>query len=271
MNENQPSNIHLYPIFRYFKYDHLPEHLQKISKPFHDLAIKMINDIQDGEGGQEKAAGLRKLLEAKDCFVRAGIKPEDPLRYNNNLFYKILLANELGNDLSLALRFSDADGVNTGKSGYSFGISQFDIANNGLAIQCLEECCFSAEEIEALLTQSIPKEDLAKYDAKLAASIEIVEKYDKMNIMQSLVHTTHLISTSGISLAGPETLYHIADYHNQFHFTRDGKLHKFLLAYGSTITPDTILQFKLEYTAWGKKRPDDVKRRYNNIVQIFNA
>jgi len=53
---------------KYFDYKHLPEHLQEVSKPIGDLA-KEINDTLPN--GPEKSAGLRKLLEAKDCFVRA--------------------------------------------------------------------------------------------------------------------------------------------------------------------------------------------------------
>jgi len=54
-------------IMKYFKYDHLPEKLQAISKPFGDLAQEMNENLPDNA---EKSAGLRKLLEAKDCFVR---------------------------------------------------------------------------------------------------------------------------------------------------------------------------------------------------------
>jgi hypothetical protein len=53
---------------RYFKYDHLPKNLQEVSKAVGDLAFTMELDLPDGP---EKSAGLRKLLEAKDCFVRA--------------------------------------------------------------------------------------------------------------------------------------------------------------------------------------------------------
>lgn len=53
---------------KYFKYDHLPEHLQAVSKPLGDLAQQMEAELPDGP---EKSAGMRKLLEAKDCFVRA--------------------------------------------------------------------------------------------------------------------------------------------------------------------------------------------------------
>lgn len=60
-------------ILRYFEYDHLPPHLADISMPFHDLAHHLANRLE----GPELTAGLRKLLEAKDCAVRAAL-PKDP-------------------------------------------------------------------------------------------------------------------------------------------------------------------------------------------------
>jgi hypothetical protein len=56
------------PILKYFSYSHLPKHLQSISEACADLANQMEAELPDGS---EKSAGLRKLLEAKDCFVRA--------------------------------------------------------------------------------------------------------------------------------------------------------------------------------------------------------
>jgi len=41
--------------------------IQQISKPLAELAEKKDNILP---GCAEKSAGLRKLLEAKDCFVR---------------------------------------------------------------------------------------------------------------------------------------------------------------------------------------------------------
>jgi hypothetical protein len=56
------------PIMKHFAYAHLPDHLQAISRPFGELAQQMNDTLPDGP---EKSAGLRKLLEAKDCMVRA--------------------------------------------------------------------------------------------------------------------------------------------------------------------------------------------------------
>lgn len=58
------------PIMKYFEYKHLPERLQVVSKDVCELATAMDEQLPDGP---EKSAGLRKLLEAKDCFVRANL------------------------------------------------------------------------------------------------------------------------------------------------------------------------------------------------------
>lgn len=51
-----------------FNYEHLPEKLQAASKPFGDLARLMHNSLPMNA---ETTTCLRKLLEAKDCAVRA--------------------------------------------------------------------------------------------------------------------------------------------------------------------------------------------------------
>jgi hypothetical protein len=56
-------------ILKHFTYDHLPEHLQRYSAPICIVAQNMAAELD----GPELTAGLRKLLEAKDCFVRAAI------------------------------------------------------------------------------------------------------------------------------------------------------------------------------------------------------
>jgi hypothetical protein len=55
---------------KYFVYEHLPPHLQEVSKPLSELAKLMDETLPDGA---EKSTGMRKLLEAKDCFVRAAL------------------------------------------------------------------------------------------------------------------------------------------------------------------------------------------------------
>jgi len=62
-------------VSRFFTYAHLPEHLQIVSKPFCDLANQIYdNYLQSDADEAETEAGLRKLLEAKDCVVRSLVK-----------------------------------------------------------------------------------------------------------------------------------------------------------------------------------------------------
>lgn len=61
-------NTQAEPMLQFFAYAHLPAHLQVISKPFGELAEHMVNTLPKNP---ERSAGLRKLLEAKDCAVRA--------------------------------------------------------------------------------------------------------------------------------------------------------------------------------------------------------
>ena len=57
-------------IARYFEYAHLPANLAAVSRECSDFAAHMIQTLPDGP---ELTTGLRKLLEAKDCFVRAAL------------------------------------------------------------------------------------------------------------------------------------------------------------------------------------------------------
>lgn len=70
------------PLLQFFEYKHLPPHLQAVSKPFCELAHAMVRGDNVPESGTvtigvalprnpERTFALRKLLEAKDCAVRA--------------------------------------------------------------------------------------------------------------------------------------------------------------------------------------------------------
>jgi hypothetical protein len=60
-------------ILQFFNCTHLSTTLQAVSKPFADLAMQMGIDLPDNE---EKVVCLRRLLEAKDCAVRAALYRE---------------------------------------------------------------------------------------------------------------------------------------------------------------------------------------------------
>jgi len=54
-------------LMQFFAWSHLPPHLQAVSKPFGELAESLLA-LPDNP---ERTTALRKLLEAKDCAVRA--------------------------------------------------------------------------------------------------------------------------------------------------------------------------------------------------------
>lgn len=57
-------------ILQFFSYAHLPEALRSVSRPFGDLAQRIVADLPRNP---ERTVALRKLLEAKDAAVRAFI------------------------------------------------------------------------------------------------------------------------------------------------------------------------------------------------------
>lgn len=57
-------------LLQFFAWGHLPLPMQEVSRPFGELAAKIDDTLPDNP---EKTVALRKLLEAKDCAVRAVI------------------------------------------------------------------------------------------------------------------------------------------------------------------------------------------------------
>lgn len=55
-------------MLQFFTYAHLPDHLQQVSAPFCRLAEQLVETLPSNP---ERTVALRKLLEAKDCAVRA--------------------------------------------------------------------------------------------------------------------------------------------------------------------------------------------------------
>ncbi len=63
----------------HFKFDHLPQHLHPVCGEVFSLACKVDSLLQESA---EKTAGLRKLMEARDCFVRAADEAKQPATEN---------------------------------------------------------------------------------------------------------------------------------------------------------------------------------------------
>ena len=65
------KNMYTERIIKFFQYDHLPPALQAVSKPFCDLADRIVDTLPVCD---ERTVALRKLLEAKDAAVRASLE-----------------------------------------------------------------------------------------------------------------------------------------------------------------------------------------------------
>ena len=60
-------------LLQFFSFTHLPVPLQAISRPFCELAELLVDTLPRNP---ERTVALRKLLEAKDCAVRAQLFKE---------------------------------------------------------------------------------------------------------------------------------------------------------------------------------------------------
>lgn len=61
------------PLLQFFAFEHLPPTLAAVSQPFRPLAEYLVNTLPRNP---ERTTAIRKLLEAKDCAVRALIFKE---------------------------------------------------------------------------------------------------------------------------------------------------------------------------------------------------
>lgn len=62
-------------MMKWFRYGHLPPQMQNVSRPCCDVATTMDEMLEESA---EKTAGLRLLLQAKDCFVRCAVEAAEP-------------------------------------------------------------------------------------------------------------------------------------------------------------------------------------------------
>jgi hypothetical protein len=75
--EHRPDLTDRHPgtrqVMQWFESANLPEPQQTVALYASHLADAMVRELADGA---ELTAGLRKLLEAKDCFVRASLRAD---------------------------------------------------------------------------------------------------------------------------------------------------------------------------------------------------
>ena len=189
------------------------------------------------------------------------------MRTLNELFRLVILENELGGSLKYAHKFSDPDGARSGKSGWSFGVCQFDTQNNDQALCCLKDCGFSEDEIQGIVKQTI---DVKPLCSRLADNAGIIAKYDEAQLSHCLNSAVNFNNEYEIPVTDTAALLAQADYVNQY-----GSMGKGFAAYlkglDGPVEAKDILTFKLDHTTYGKNHPDDCKRRYNNLMKVVKG
>ena len=183
----------------------------------------------------------------------------------NGMFYRVILLNELDGDLALALHFSDPDGVRSGKSGWSYGVCQFDTKNNGQALACLKECGFTDAEVRGIVNQTLDVQPLA---VKLQKNAAIVERYSTVQLSHCLNAAMNVITGHGVPMDNPGGILAAADVVNQYGSIGDGFV-AFMAALDRPGTAADVLAWRLQ-TKYGREHPGDCKRRINNINQVIN-
>ena len=167
----------------------------------------------------------------------------------------VISLNEISGNENVICKFSYAGG----KSGYSFGRSQFDVTHNIKARNFLKNICgFSDHDIRKLLNLD---KDIGYLNERLKLFRRDIDRLDKEHINQMVNYVASLKELP--EFEDEKTFVHLVDYHNQFNLSKDGLMHKFIKS-KKILTSQDILNFKLGLK-WGREQPQDIKRRYNNI------
>ena len=143
--------------------------------------------------------------------------------------------------------------------------------NNPIAAACLRACKFSEDEIRGLINQSI---DAHALEPRLKANAAIIEQFDQAQLKGCVDRAQRVLAKRGITPADDAALLAVADYANQYYLSdidKPGYLVHHLLGLKRPFTAEDLLAFKLASTPYGKKRPDDCRRRYDNLVKIMEA
>lgn len=189
------------------------------------------------------------------------------------LLRDVLFLNEVGGDEKYVYRFSDADGFRTGRSGWSFGVSQFDIAHNAdLAPKCLKAVGFTDQEIDFIKKQIYSTQEMARISVRLKEKSAVVDKYDLLHMGETVSLVANLLKKYNCVEVDADAFLALCDYHNQFYISPNGKMEQYvktIIASEGKITFDHVSKRKSS-TKWGKDRPDDVQRRDKNIKTVVS-
>lgn len=170
---------------------------------------------------------------------------------------------------AVAYKFSDPDGVHSGKSGWSFGTVQWDTKNNPRSLDCLRECGFTQDQIDGIVDQTIDVRPLA---AILVVHSDIIDRYDQEQLQHCLDSAGQFAKQYSVPVSDSACLLMLADTVNQYGSLGHGSA-AYLLAFGRPVTAEDVLAMKLTWkysmTVPGGKA--DTIRRYKNVMSVVKA
>jgi hypothetical protein len=188
------------------------------------------------------------------------------LKSLNELIAALIFQNECDSNKAFIYKFSDPDGVRSGKSGWSFGRVQWDTRNNTMSLACLNECGFTQDEIHGVVDQTIDVRPLA---ARLAAHADIIDRYDTAQLSMLINQALNWNGSHNIPITDTGAILAAADYDNQYG-SQGESFAAYLQGLGRPVIAHDILDFKLNHTAYGKRCPDDCKRRFKNLTDLLD-
>ena len=226
--------------------------LRKVSKP---MPLEHTTESQSKDEKKKKAVEERLLRE-------------------------VFLYNELGGREEECYTLKLA---RTERSGLSFGLCQWDIANNAQARTFVRGKVASLDDLETLLTirgnprvpYSSPFEHLPHKTQELISSFNMVLKeewarteIDRMDTerLQGLINNVHTVFGPDMPTSA---VVHLADMANQYGpFTKDGMTMAWWNRMRKMWSPRAFLEYKLQ-TKHGEAHPLDVNRRWTNVEKVL--
>jgi len=197
------------------------------------------------------------------------------VKYNSESFkekiLKCIAKNEVNNLEKFIYSFTDPDG--SGRSGYSFGRSQFDVNHFGKARiwQMLTDLGLDHNQKRRVIENKKDIDDIQLL-LKTSENKTIIDEFDREHIDESIQHVLNLKDMPNIH--DDSAFAMLVDTHSQFRIDINGKTHQWLRWCNfeiGCVSAEDIMIFKTQNYDWGEKRPDDIERRYLNIRKIFKG
>lgn len=187
-------------------------------------------------------------------------------------YMKLLSENEVSGREEYIYRFTNKSVL--GKRNVTIGLSQHDFHARGSSDvglnKLLESFGCTENEIKSIFDNTYSDKLLKKLNDKMETGDfnKIIDNLDKKYAHKTYLHCKKVLSKCFKYSVEDRVFIMIMDYHNQYYFSDGGKLFRHIRdSINNVLTEKFIVDYKLN-TLFGKKRPDDVMRRYENMYRV---